>query len=148
MADRTDGTNRAAAGNAGNAGDPGIAGLAGVMLWTSAARFEAMRAFYVEQVGLTPDPSRRPQHLAFSWGEAPHHVRLIVGVHEGVSGANPDSERTMVNLLTPHLEETATAMAARGVEFVQPPQRMGWGGWIATFRDPDGNTLQLLQPAG
>lgn len=125
----------------------GIAGLAGVMLWTDAARFEAMRAFYVERVGLTPDRSRRPQHLAFSWGEPPHHVRLIVGVHEGVTGPNRDPERTMVNLLTPDLEATAAALATRGVEFTQQPQRMSWGGWIATFQDPDGNTLQLLQPS-
>jgi predicted enzyme related to lactoylglutathione lyase len=124
-----------------------VEGIAGVMLWTSAERFAAMRRFYVEQVGLTPDPSRRSDHVAFSWGEPPRHVRLIVGVHEGVSGPSHDPDRVMVNLLVSDIEPLAEAMAARGVVLDQPPTAMSWGGWIATFRDPDGNTVQLLQPA-
>jgi predicted enzyme related to lactoylglutathione lyase len=31
------------------------------------------------------------------------------------------------------------------VEFIRQPEREQWGGWIATFKDPDGNILQLLQ---
>jgi len=131
--------------------DPGveanIEGIAGVMLWTSADRFAAMRRFYVERVGLVPDVSRRTDHVAFSWGEPPRHVRLIVGVHDGVDGASREPDRVMVNLLVRDIEGLADGMAARGVEFVQPPTAMSWGGWIATFRDPDGNTIQLLQPS-
>lgn len=122
-------------------------GLAGVILWTAADRFEAMRRFYVEQVGLAPQPSRREGHVAFSWGTPPRHVRLIVGVHDAVSGANPDPERLMVNLLTFDIEGTAAGMRERGVAFTEEPHAQSWGGWIATFRDPDGNTIQLLQPA-
>ncbi len=124
-----------------------IEGLAGVILWTSAERFEAMRRFYVEQVGLSPQPSNRTGHVAFSWGEPPRHVRLIVGVHQGVTGANPDPERIMVNLLASDVPALAAEMRARGVEFVEEPREQSWGGWIATFRDPDGNTVQLLKPA-
>ncbi len=25
------------------------------------------------------------------------------------------------------------------------PEQESWGGWVATFKDPDGNVLQLLQ---
>jgi uncharacterized glyoxalase superfamily protein PhnB len=32
-----------------------------------------------------------------------------------------------------------------GVEFIRPPEQEHWGGWIATFKDPDGNILQMLQ---
>lgn len=124
-----------------------IEGFAGVILWTSAERFEAMRRFYVEQVGLEPQPTNRAGHVAFSWGTPPRHVRLIVGVHEHVSGANPDPERIMVNLLASDVPALAGEMRARGVTFLEGPSRQSWGGWIATFRDPDGNTVQLLQPA-
>lgn len=125
---------------------PRVEGLAGVILWTSADRFEAMRRFYVEQVGLQPQPTKRQGHVAFSWGAPPRHVRLIVGVHDAVSGVNPEPERVMVNLLAPDVPALVDAMQHRGVTFVEVSQQ-SWGGWIATFRDPDGNTIQLLQPA-
>ena len=34
---------------------------------------------------------------------------------------------------------------AMGDAFTRPPGREPWGGLVATFADPDGNTLQLLQ---
>ena len=35
-------------------------------------------------------------------------------------------------------------LVARGVEFTSPPRQQPWGGWLAHFRDPDGNVLTLL----
>ena len=35
-------------------------------------------------------------------------------------------------------------LSAKGVPFVEPPERQPWGGTLAHFRDPDGNTLTLL----
>ena len=32
-----------------------------------------------------------------------------------------------------------------GVVFTRPPEREDWGGQVATFADPDGNVLQLMQ---
>ncbi len=32
----------------------------------------------------------------------------------------------------------------KGVEFVGPPEKQPWGGVLAHFNDPDGNTLTLL----
>ncbi|MEX2373859.1 MAG: VOC family protein [Dehalococcoidia bacterium] len=122
-----------------------IEGFAGVILGVAADRFEAMRRFYVEQVGLTPQSSREG-HVAFSWGTPPDHVRLIVAAHSDVTGANPDPARVMVNLLTHNIERAAARMRAAGVD-IDGPRAQSWGGWIATFHDPDGNTVQLLQPA-
>jgi predicted enzyme related to lactoylglutathione lyase len=31
------------------------------------------------------------------------------------------------------------------VDFTRAPAREEWGGWVATFADPDGNVLQLMQ---
>ena len=35
-------------------------------------------------------------------------------------------------------------LAARGVDFVGPPEKQPWGGVLAHLRDPDGNILTLL----
>lgn len=39
------------------------------------------------------------------------------------------------------------ALLAMGVVFSGAPERQPWGGQLATFSDPDGNGLQLVQPA-
>ena len=40
------------------------------------------------------------------------------------------------------LDATYRQLSERGVEFSQPPQKTGWGGF-ATFNDPDGNQFVL-----
>jgi catechol 2,3-dioxygenase-like lactoylglutathione lyase family enzyme len=35
-------------------------------------------------------------------------------------------------------------LAARGVEFVSPPEKQPWGGVLAHLRDPDGNIVTLV----
>lgn len=125
----------------------GVDGIAGISLFTAPERFEAMRAFYVEQLGLTEDPSNASQRAAFTWGTPPDRLRVILSTHDAVEGESRDPNRVMINFLTYDLEALAARMAERGVEFTHGPVQMSWGGMMATFRDPDGNILQLLQPA-
>jgi len=49
-----------------------------------------------------------------------------------------------VSLQVPDIDATYTTLAARGVEFLEPPARQPWGGVLAHLRDPDGNVLTLL----
>jgi catechol 2,3-dioxygenase-like lactoylglutathione lyase family enzyme len=42
------------------------------------------------------------------------------------------------------IDATYRDLLAKGVEFVEPPERMPWGGVLAHFKDPDGNILTLL----
>ena len=58
-----------------------IEGIAGVLIWTEAARFEAMARFYRDRLGLTPRTSK-PDFINFDWGG----VRLSVSVHDRVGG--------------------------------------------------------------
>jgi catechol 2,3-dioxygenase-like lactoylglutathione lyase family enzyme len=44
--------------------------------------------------------------------------------------------------VTDNVEETAKELKARGVEFVQEPQKADWG-TSAIFKDPDGNKFLL-----
>ncbi len=117
-----------------------ILGLSGVLVWTEAGSYAAMRAFYIEILGLTPR-SDREHFVNFDWGAQ----RLTVSVHEGVSGAARDPLRLMINLDVDDIHAVAARLSSNGVTFTRPPEQEPWGGWVATFHDPDGNTLQLLQ---
>jgi len=39
----------------------------------------------------------------------------------------------------------ASALRERAVAFLGPPERQGWGGVLAHFKDPDGNILTLVE---
>ncbi len=123
-----------------------VTGLAGVLVWTTAARFPAMRRFYVETLGLAPR-SDRTGFVSFAWGQPPNDVRLSLSVHDAIVGAAGDPLRLMVNLAVDDIHAAAERLRRAGVALTRPPEREGWGGWVATFHDPDGNTVQLLQPA-
>jgi predicted enzyme related to lactoylglutathione lyase len=120
-------------------GDGDITGLAGVLVWTSMERFGAMRDFYVHTLGLTPR-SDRDGFVNFGGP-----TRLTVAVHEGVSAPAADPLRIMVNLAVADIDATHARLSAAGVAFIRPPEPESWGGMVATFADPDGNTLQLLE---
>jgi len=117
-----------------------ITGLAGVLIWTEAARFEAMARFYRETLGLAPRSSRS-DFINFDWGS----MRLSISVHDRVHGAARDPLRIMINLLVEDIRATHTGLIGAGVAFSRPPEQEDWGGWVASFADPDGNTLQLME---
>jgi predicted enzyme related to lactoylglutathione lyase len=117
-----------------------ITGLAGVLVWTEQERFGDMARFYRETLGLTPRSSKG-DFINFDWAG----VRLSVGVHDRVRGASRDPLRVMIHLTVDDIHAVHTHLARAGVVFTREPEREDWGGWVATFTDPDGNTLQLMQ---
>ena len=117
-----------------------ITGLAGVLVWTEQERFPDMAGFYRDMLGLTPRSSR-DDFINFDWAG----VRLSVGVHDRVRGASRDPLRVMIHLTVDDIRAVHARLARAGVVFTREPEREEWGGWVATFADPDGNTLQLMQ---
>jgi predicted enzyme related to lactoylglutathione lyase len=117
-----------------------IDGVVGVIIWTE--DLDRLFAFYRDTLGLTPH-SIRPHFIAFRWGD----MRLSLGQHAKVTGPSRDAYRIMINLGVEDIHREYTELRARGVTFLKPPTQEEWGGWIATFFDPDGNILQLLQQA-
>jgi predicted enzyme related to lactoylglutathione lyase len=115
-----------------------IDSVAGIIIWTDDV--QRLAAFYRDILGL-PVHSERPDFVAFEFGA----FRLSIGRHDRVTGASRDPFRFMVNLGVSEIQETHAALRGKGVEFLRPPEQESWGGWIATFSDPDGNILQLLQ---
>jgi lactoylglutathione lyase len=49
-----------------------------------------------------------------------------------------------VSLAVEDIYQTHKELVGRGVEFLEPPALMPWGGVLANFRDPDGNVLTLV----
>jgi len=117
-----------------------IEGLAGILVWTEADRFPAMAHFYRDTLGLTPR-SAKSDFINFDW----HGVRLSVGVHDRVRGTSLEPLRIMLNLTVADIRAAHARLARAGVVFSREPAREDWGGWVATFADPDGNVLQLMQ---
>lgn len=52
---------------------------------------------------------------------------------------------TGLSFAVPSVSEAYSARAAAGVTFTGAPERQPWGGGLATFKDPAGNRLQLVQ---
>ena len=111
-----------------------------MIIWTEPERHAAMAAFYRDTVGLTPR-SDRDGFINFAWGG----IRLTIARHSEVAGENRDPLRYMVNLAVADIHGVHGRLTGAGVHFSRPPEQEPWGGWIATFNDPDGNTIQLMQ---
>ncbi len=117
-----------------------ITGVIGVTFWTDG--LERMFNFYNDVLRL-PLHSRHEDFIAFELGE----VRFNIGRHSQVSGQSKDQFRFMAHLGVDDIQAESRRLAEAGVEFIRQPEQESWGGWVATFKDPDGNVLQLLQLA-
>ena len=117
-----------------------ISGLGGVIVYTTEQRYPAMRAFYVDVLGLSPR-SDRPGFVNFELNEQ----RLTVTTHSQLVGANTDPLHVMINLVSSDAAADHAAAVAAGAVSVRPPERESWGGIVATLQDPDNNFVQLLQ---
>ncbi len=115
-----------------------IGHMNGVIVWTG--NLPVLRKFYCETLGLRPH-SDRPHFVSFKWGG----LRFSIGSHDAVSGQTREPYRIMVNFDVDDIHAVHQRLAGEGVEFIRQPEREHWGGWVASFEDPDGNIVQLLE---
>ena len=115
-----------------------ISGVAGIIIWTE--NIERLAGFYRDVLRL-PVHSTQPDFVAFAFGD----FRLSIGRHDKVKAEARDPYRVMINLSVEDIQATYKALSEHGIRFLRPPEREHWGGWMASFLDPDGNILQLLQ---
>ena len=116
--------------------------VSGLIIWTEASHFASMRSFYSDVLEL-PIRSDRKEFINFDLNS----FRLTITVHSEIKNFAKDPLRIMINLATPQIQETYKMLTAKGIAFQTEPEQEKWGGWIATFRDPDGNIIQLLEEA-
>ena len=112
--------------------------VVGVTIWTG--DLERLRRFYRDTMRL-PLHSDHGDFVAFRWGD----MRFNLGSHDDVQGQSREPYRVMINLGVDDIKDECRRLAAEGVEFIRTPEQESWGGWVATFKDPDGNVLQLLE---
>ena len=119
-------------------------GIAGIIIWTSSDRFAQMKDFYVDKLGLIP-LHQRDYFVNFKWPGDKADIRLTISVHSEVQAESADPERIMINLHVTNIHAITKHLSSVGINFIRKPEQESWGGWIATMRDPDNNTIQLLQ---
>lgn len=104
--------------------------------------FQAARTFYAGTLGL-PVAWEMAEQGAF--GVIVGGPQLII---EAVEPGGDDDARVGrfigVSLQVDDIHSSHARLRDRGVVFTGPPERQDWGGWLAHFDDPAGNTLTLL----
>lgn len=104
-------------------------------------------AFYKDQLGLAERYSDvKLGVVVFDCGDGP-----TIGV-EQVDPADPEDSAmvarfTGVSFRVADIDAAFERLSGRRVVFDRPPEKMYWGGTIAHFRDPAGNTLTLVEYA-
>jgi catechol 2,3-dioxygenase-like lactoylglutathione lyase family enzyme len=113
------------------------------------ADLDASQRFYEDKVGMTLSPETIPNHLLFEAGDGT--TLLIYGRPSGNS-----ADHTQVRFWSTDIDKDVAGLADRGVVFddydtptfktvdhvaTTPVGRSAW------FKDPDGNTIAIFQPA-
>ena len=97
---------------------------------------EEMGKFYKEILGCTQD-----ENGLWDLGG----LKLGFDRHSQAAEKALEPFRCMVTLTVDDINKTVKELQAKGVKFIRMPGQEFWGGWFATFQDPDGNYLQLFQ---
>ena len=121
---------------------PMIENLSGIIVWTD--NLERLKKFYEQVLGLTPH-SVRENFIAYKWNAGKAEIRFSIGLHSRVNGRSKDPFRAMINFDVTDINEISSRLKAHGTKFIREPELEHWGGLVATFEDPDGNIIQMLQ---
>jgi catechol 2,3-dioxygenase-like lactoylglutathione lyase family enzyme len=100
---------------------------------------ERAKKFYEETLGLEKK-YEYSSYVGFECGGV--EIGLIPKLEKGqkISPLSPP-----VNFLVDNIERAYDELKRRGVKFTKELHEEPWGGTQATFKDPDGNTLEILQ---
>lgn len=86
--------------------------------------------------------------LGARWEE--HLLRLPNGSYIGfderddLGGRSCEPGRTLVNFGVRDIRAAEQHLNGLGVRWVRPVEKAGFGGWMSTVEDPDGNLLQFI----
>ncbi len=103
------------------------------------------RQFYALVVGL------KLKHDALKFGYCVFDAGEVKLVVESVPTDAPPEDHVLVGRFTglsfavADITAEHSRLLAAGALFTAAPEKQSWGGWLATFKDPAGNELQLVQ---
>jgi predicted enzyme related to lactoylglutathione lyase len=116
-----------------------IKGLSTAGIWSEDIQKNLLH-FYRDVLGLSVSVDT-PEFVVLG---NPRGPSVTLGTHSDVKGKNPDPARHMVGLETDDIESEVRRLKQNGVEFVSDPEKFDQV-TVATFKDPEGNYIQLLQ---
>ena len=104
---------------------------------------DAARTFYGETLGLTQ---------LFDGPVLTFQAGAVVLVVERAEPDDAEGQELVgrflgVSFKSPDVQAVHEGLAARGVSFLEPPERQPWGAVFAHFRDPDGNVFTVAEYA-
>ena len=117
-----------------------IKGLISAGIWSEDIQ-KTLLPFYRDVVGL-PVAMDSPEFVVLASDTSAPSVTL--GTHSDVKGNNADPARHMVGLSTDDIEGEVLRLKGKGVEFIGEIEKFDQI-TVATFKDPEGNYIQLLQ---
>lgn len=118
-----------------------IKGLSAAIVWSEDIQ-KTLVPFYRDVLGL-PVLNDTPEFVVF--GYDPGGPVFCLGTHSEVHGNNNDPARHMVGLGVDDVQAEYERLKAKGVEFIDEPTEFP-NVKLCTFKDPEGNYVQLLQP--
>ncbi|HEY2710089.1 MAG TPA: VOC family protein [Caulobacteraceae bacterium] len=120
----------------------------GMRIWVLKADFPASAEFYGETLGLKCTWRSDEQGVAtYELGYGPTIVLEVSDPDDPEHQGRPPlhGRFTGMTLEVADVEAAYQALMARGVSFMGAPERQYWGGVMAFFSDPGGNSHTLLQ---
>ncbi len=108
-----------------------------ILIWSEDVK--RLVPFYRDVLGLRPQAETEGFVVFILNGAG-----LAIGKHSEVQGRSRDPNRVMVNFRVKDCQAEYERLSKRGVEFIRTPTKDAIH-IIATFADPDGNVLQLLE---
>ncbi|MDP6604822.1 MAG: VOC family protein [Dehalococcoidia bacterium] len=98
---------------------------------------DALTEWYRDVLGLSQDE----ESGGFEVGPA----YVYIDAHSETHGPAKEPQRVLINMFIDDFEAEYERLSAAGVTFIRQPEREDWGGLFATFLDPDGNYLQIVE---
>jgi predicted enzyme related to lactoylglutathione lyase len=116
-----------------------IKGLSGTSIWSE--DLTKLLPFYRDTLGL-PVALETPGFVLL--GTNVNEPSIALGTHSDIKGKAKEPQRHIVSLSTDDARAEHQRLSKAGVEFLEEPTD---GGQVifATFKDPEGNYLQLVQ---
>jgi len=98
---------------------------------------ERSKAFYEKVLGLNKK-YEYSSYVGFECGGVEIGLRPKATIEIGRDSAS-------IEFLVDDVDEEYRKLASKGVEFISKPHDEPWGGRQASFRDPDGNLLEITE---
>jgi catechol 2,3-dioxygenase-like lactoylglutathione lyase family enzyme len=108
-----------------------------VTLW--AVKFDDVRRLYKEILGI-PVAEENPNFILFDTKGS----RLAF--HRLPKGSRLDRRTVELHLEVEDVDEVYSSLQRKGVKFQEEPANRPWGTRMASFRDPEGYTVEIIGP--